>query len=176
MSATPPTASVKPASGAAPSYAGAVVLGRVEQDPNSALQFCVDADAAPSAPGAYILQIDLAKRVLVKIASQPPIRLSAGRYLYCGSAKGPGGIRSRLARHTRRGKSVHWHIDQLTEQGVVSGSWIVRNGEECDLVAMLAQLPMPIPGFGSSDCGSCRSHLLYLPIELSMVGSGLIAR
>jgi Uri superfamily endonuclease len=126
----------------------------------SALQFCGDADAAPSTPGAYILQIDLAEAVLVTIARQPPIRLAAGRYFYCGSAKGPGGLRSRLARHMRRGKSVHWHIDQLTERGVVSGSWIACNGRECDLVAMLAQLPIPIARFGSSDCNRCRSHLL----------------
>ena len=63
----------------------------------------------------------------------------------------------------RRGKSVHWHIDQLTERGSITGAWIVRNGRECDLVAMLAPLPMPIPGFGSSDCSRCLSHLLYLP-------------
>jgi len=133
-----------------------------------ALQFCASADAAPSAPGAYILQIDLAETVWVTIAGKPPIALPAGCYLYCGSANGPGGLKSRLARHMRHGKSVHWHIDRLTERGAVSGSWIVRDGRECDLVAMLAPLPMPIPGFGSSDCVRCRSHLLYRPIGVSM--------
>jgi histidyl-tRNA synthetase len=68
----------------------------------------------------------------------------------------------------RQGKSVRWHIDQLTERGAVSGSWVVRNGRECDLIAMLASLPMPIPGFGSSDCARCRSHLLHLPTGVSM--------
>ena len=101
--------------------------------------------------------------ILVRIAGKPRIELFAGRYFYCGSANGPGGLRSRLARHMRRGKSVHWHIDQLTERGSVTGAWIVRNGRECDLVAMLAPLPMPIPGFGSSDCSRCLSHLLDLP-------------
>jgi len=28
-----------------------------------------------------------------------------------------------------------------------SGTWIARNGRECDLVARLAPLPMPIPGW-----------------------------
>ena len=128
-----------------------------------ALQFCANADAAPSAPGAYILQIDLADAALVSTACQPPTELLPGRYFYCGSANGPGGLRSRLARHMRHGKSLHWHIDQLTERGTVTGTWIVRNGRECDLVAMLAPLPMPIPGFGSGDCSRCLSHLLYLP-------------
>lgn len=132
------------------------------------LQFCTSADAAPSAPGAYVLEIDLAKTVIVTIAGRPSIELPAGRYLYCGSAHGPGGLRARLARHMRRGKSVRWHVDQLTERGIVTGSWIARNGRECDLVAMLAPLPVPIAGFGSSDCVRCRSHLLYWPIGISM--------
>lgn len=128
-----------------------------------ALEFCASADAAPEAPGAYLLQIDLAEPLLVGMAGKSYIELSAGRYLYCGSANGPGGLRSRLARHMRRGKPVHWHIDQLTERSAVTGAWIVRNGKECDLVAMLARLETPIPGFGSSDCTHCRSHLLCAP-------------
>jgi len=119
------------------------------------LQFCATADAAPSAPGAYILQVDIAENVLVTIAGRSPTELTAGRYLYCGSAKGPGGLRARLVRHMRHGKSVHWHIDQLTERRIIIGSWIVPNGHQCELVAMLGSLPIPIPGFGSSDCGRC---------------------
>ena len=129
----------------------------------SVLQFCASADAAPPATGSYLIQIDLVEAILVRIAGHPPIGLLPGRYFYCGSANGPGGLRSRLARHVRHGKSLHWHIDQLTERGAVTGIWIGRNGRECDLVAMLAPLPMPIPGFGSSDCSRCLSHLLYLP-------------
>jgi Uri superfamily endonuclease len=129
------------------------------------LRFCASADAAPVAPGAYILQIDLDQPILVKTASKARAELSPGRHFYCGSANGPGGLRSRLARHMRQGKSVHWHIDQLTERGAVTGAWTVRNGRECDLVAMLAPLPMPVPGFGSSDCSRCRSHLLFLPTD-----------
>jgi histidyl-tRNA synthetase len=140
----------------------------------SVLQFCTTADAAPSAPGAYILRIDIAETILVTIAGQTPTELAAGRYLYCGSAKGPGGLKARLARHMRRGKSMHWHIDQLTERGRVIGSWIVLNGRECELVAMLGALAMPIPGFGSSDCMYCRSHLLYWPTGVSVVLKDLI--
>ena len=136
-------------------------------------QFCATADAAPSAPGAYILQVDIAENALVTIAGRSPTELTAGCYLYCGSANGPGGLRARLARHMRHGKSVHWHIDQLTECGIVVGSWIVPNGRQCELVAMLGSLPMPIPGFGSSDCRRCRSHLLYRPTGVSVPLTGL---
>ncbi len=127
------------------------------------LEFCASADTAPSTPGAYLLQIVLTEPVLVRMAGNLRAELSPGRYFYCGSANGPGGLKARLARHMRRGKTVHWHIDQLTERGATTGAWIVRNGRECDLVAMLAPLPMPIAGFGSSDCVRCRSHLLYSP-------------
>jgi histidyl-tRNA synthetase len=93
-------------------------------------------------------------------AGRAAIDLPAGRYLYCGSAKGPGGLKARLSRHFRRGKSVRWHVDQLTERGSVIGSWIFPGGFECELVRRFSKLPIPIPGFGSSDCAKCRSHLL----------------
>ena len=55
-----------------------------------------------------------------------------------------------------RGKSVRWHVNQLTEQDLVIGSWIFPGGDECKLVQMCSYLPMPIAGFGSSDCATCR--------------------
>jgi hypothetical protein len=63
----------------------------------------------------------------------------------------------------RRGKRRHWHVDLLTEAGRVAGAWIVPGGDECALVAALSHLPMPIPGFGASDCRRCLSHLLRQP-------------
>jgi Uri superfamily endonuclease len=113
--------------------------------------------------------------ITVTIAGWPPAELPAGRYLYCVSAKGPEGLRSRLARHMRRGKPLRWHIDQLTERGAVTGIWVARDGQECDLVAMLALLPMPIQGFGSSDCARCYSHLLYWPAGVSTPHASLRA-
>ncbi|MGE5504370.1 MAG: GIY-YIG nuclease family protein, partial [Actinomycetota bacterium] len=86
-----------------------------------------------------------------------------GRYLYCGSARGPGGLRARVGRHMRKGKVVRWHVDRLTEAGRVVGAWVFEGGDECGLVARLAHLPVPIPGFGSSDCKVCPSHLLAWP-------------
>ena len=117
------------------------------------IRFCLKADEAPSLPGAYAMAIELADTVVVMLSGRAPIALPAGRYLYCGSAKGPGGLKARLSRHMRRGKSVHWHIDQLTEQGLVIGGWVFPGGDECELVQMFSHLPMPIAGFGSSDSG-----------------------
>jgi Uri superfamily endonuclease len=110
-----------------------------------------------------ILAVWALMTTMVMIARRPPVELSTGRYLYCGSANGPGGPKARVTRHARHGKSMRWHVDQLTEHGTITGICIARHGRECDLVAMLAPLPMPIPGFGSSDCARCWSHLLALP-------------
>jgi Uri superfamily endonuclease len=128
--------------------------------------FCTNADDVPSLPGAYVLAVEIVKPVKVAIPGQPTKRLGPGRYLYCGSAWGPGGLKARLARHMRRGKAVRWHIDRLTETGVVAGAWIFPGGNECDLVAALSKLPVPIEGFGSTDCTRCRSHLFHWPLDL----------
>ena len=73
---------------------------------------------------------------------------------------------------------MHWHIDQLTERGSVVGSWISPGGDECELVRRFAQLPIPIPGFGSSDRAKCRSHLLQWSnrTALPLLDAGISAR
>ena len=67
-----------------------------------------------------------------------------GRYIYAGS---------------RRTKVERWHIDQLTKTGAC-GAWIFPGCSECDLVDINSSLPVPIIGFGSTDCKRCHSHLL----------------
>jgi Uri superfamily endonuclease len=89
--------------------------------------------------------------------------LAAGDYLYCGSARGPGGLRARLARHMRPQKRAHWHIDQLTSAARILGAFIDEAGDECALNAALDRLPTPIRGFGSSDCRRCAAHLRFWP-------------
>ena len=85
-------------------------------------EFWTTADIIPAVPGAYVLAIELSEQVAVSLRGEPSALLCPGRYLYCGSAKGPGGLRGRLARHMRRGKSLRWHIDLLTEAGTVLGA------------------------------------------------------
>lgn len=114
--------------------------------------------------GAYILVVRLAQSVIFNRAATEPYRFSRGWYAYAGSAHGPGGMRSRLSRHLRPEKRPHWHIDQLTGSPQAS-AWALPavGANECDLVARLlscGQFEVPCPGFGSSDCRNCRSHLL----------------
>ena len=120
--------------------------------------FVMRAEDAPATPGAYILRVDLAEPLDFVFAGRPA-RLEPGCYAYCGSAKGPGGLRARLSRHMRRDKSIRRHIDHLTQAGRARGAWIFENGDECALARRLARLETPLPGFGASDCKSCRSHL-----------------
>lgn len=127
--------------------------------------FHATAAALPAIKGAYVLVIDIA----LPVAGLPP-----GRYLYCGSARGPGGIRARVSRHMRRGKTLRWHVDRLTEAGQVLGAWVFADGDECALVRQLSYLPAPLPGFGSSDCTACVSHLLAWPPEATLPWPGFL--
>ena len=131
-------------------------------DPFPGGVFATDATGLPAVPGAYILLLTVPKARTVAIGGRTAA-LSAGRYLYCGSARGPGGIRSRVGRHMRRDKAVRWHVDQLTATQGVLAAWAFPGGNECGLAVALSGLPQPIPGFGSSDCPRCVSHLFAWP-------------
>jgi len=116
----------------------------------------------PSLPGAYILVVDLAEPLGFGIAGGRAVRLEPGRYAYCGSARGPGGLAGRLSRHLRTRKPMHWHVDHLTGAGRIAAIGICVDGRECDLLDAIARLPgtwIPVPGLGSSDCTRCAAHL-----------------
>ena len=125
--------------------------------------FHAQASHLPAAPGAYVLHIRLEQDTVLHLTGRPPIHLSAGRYLYCGSARGPGGIKARVGRHMRTDKTIHWHIDHLTAAGRVVGAWVYGGASECALASCLTPFPTPAPGFGSSDCPVCASHLFQWP-------------
>jgi Uri superfamily endonuclease len=127
----------------------------------------VDAATAPREKGAYALLILLDAPLLVR-AGRNAATLPPGRYIYCGSAKGPGGLAARLARHMRRENLAHWHVDQLTRAGKTLGAWAIPGGDECALNVELSALPMPVEGFGSSDCPRCESHLRLWPLGAAL--------
>ena len=132
--------------------------------------FAVDPASLPRAPGAYALLLALARPCAFENRLLGPVVLEPGRYLYGGSAWGPGGIRARVARHLRPDKRVRWHIDHLTRECRCLGAFALPGGRECELVARLLPLhgvTSPVRGFGSSDCARCPSHLLALPKRLA---------
>ncbi|RNJ48603.1 GIY-YIG nuclease family protein [Methylocystis hirsuta] len=117
---------------------------------------------APATPGGYVLALRLDAPLDVR-SGKNSATLPAGDYLYCGSARGSGGLRARLARHMRPQKRSHWHVDQLTAVASLLGAFVEEQGDECALNAALADLPIPIAGFGSSDCRRCAAHLRFWP-------------
>jgi len=141
----------------------------------------LDASDLPPVPGGYVLLIRLDT-----FAALPPRwpneRLKAGRYVYFGSANGPGGIRARCARHFRRQKKRHWHVDWLTVRAPSVRAAAFPNRSECSLAACALEISgvlVPVEGFGSSDCQKCPAHLLALSPGISadqFLGAIIVAR
>ena len=134
-----------------------------------------DADDLPAETGAYALVIALTRSFAPPIRRLDRRHLPPGRYLYGGDANGPGGIRARVRRHLRRKKTVHWHVDHLTNAFGVAAVVAVPGGDQCEVVASVRRRPgvaTPIPGFGSSDCARCPAHLVSLPDDLDLACLG----
>lgn len=117
---------------------------------------------APDA-GTYILLIAVDGPLSLHVGRLGPMAFPPGYYLYVGSAL--RNLGHRLARHLRREKRVHWHIDVLLGQAWVEEIWYRPGRErlECAWARALADLPGMTPWgrrFGSSDC-RCATHLYY---------------
>jgi Uri superfamily endonuclease len=117
----------------------------------------------PDQKGAYALLIGLDAPLVPSRPSGNTESLGPGWYIYAGSARGTGGLAARLKRHFRKRKKMKWHIDRLTPHAAAIAAHILPDGDECDLVDRLAAsfaFDVALPGFGSSDCPICPSHLL----------------
>lgn len=123
-----------------------------------------------TAKGTYLLIVRLDRQTCIQVGKLGTFDLDAGRYVYAGSAMGPGGLAARLSRHERQDKRLHWHIDYLLQQGALECVLYVESfiRLECAWACAINRLPgayRPIPRFGSSDC-ACPSHLIGLsPIQ-----------
>lgn len=128
----------------------------------------------PDASGIYYLVIKLNKEKTLEIGVLGEVSLKKGRYVYVGSARGPGGLRARISRHLRIEKKAHWHIDYLLlEKGVTVteiGFIITQKDLECNLVQELREkgATIAVEGFGSSD-SPCKSHLLKIVLKRNIL-------
>jgi len=122
--------------------------------------------------GTYALVITLGVGLRLRIGKLGIHNLPHGYYVYVGSAL--GGLASRLRRHLRSEKRLHWHIDYLLRQAAVAQIWYAIGPDklECKWNVILRNFPgatPSIPGFGASDC-RCSSHLTHFqvtpPLEL----------
>lgn len=118
--------------------------------------------------GIYLLEIQV-DSVSLKIGALGRHSFD-GRYLYVGSALGPGGYK-RVRRHLEVNRGFrngnHWHIDSLLNSGAITRFWLLPTSRslECSIArSLLRHFPVAVEGFGSSDC-KCKSHLVKLPSE-----------
>ena len=111
--------------------------------------------------GAYLLLIHMAEEKQINVGSRGYLTFKKGFYVYTGSAK--RNLSKRIARHKRKRKRKHWHIDFLVEEAaaVTPVQIISSDSLECDLAKSLHIIAdLTVQDFGSSDC-RCQGHLFY---------------
>ena len=117
----------------------------------------------PAKGGAYILELNVREKLLLRVGRLGQFDFEPGRYLYVGSAYGPGGITARVTRHLKPKRRLHWHIDYLSTVIGVDRAWGLPGGDECKIVSILLtdlKTTTPFIGFGSSDYSHCSAHQL----------------
>jgi Uri superfamily endonuclease len=136
----------------------------------------VDVSKLPAEAGSYILVLEMRKAASLRSGPFLPLVFPSGLYVYCGSARGPGGIRARVTRHLAGGRAAHWHIDHLLARARPRAVW-ARTGcgrLECVWARAIARegpFLAPAPRFGASDC-RCPAHLWHIrarPEDLAAV-------
>jgi sugar fermentation stimulation protein A len=111
--------------------------------------------------GAYLAVLQLNRPVRMSVGALGDCFFEAGYYMYVGSAM--NGLNARIARHARKRKKMHWHIDYLRAACELAGIVAIRASEryECNLAnELVSLLTVSTPGFGCGDC-HCASHLFY---------------
>ncbi len=117
----------------------------------------------PPRPGTYVLALHLPAPISIPVGRLGTFDFPPGFYLYVGSARGPGGLAGRIARHLRHPKPLRWHVDFLRAHARPVAVWWAEGEEraECAWAHALARMPggtVPVPRFGASDC-RCPAHL-----------------
>lgn len=131
-------------------------------------------------PGTYALILYLPHSVAdICVGRLGRFYFPAGWYAYVGSARGPGGLAARLARHLRQVKPLHWHIDYLRAHASPVEIWYVTGTQRRECVWArsllgLSDASVPVPRFGASDC-RCFTHLIHfaLPPDLAVFAGAL---
>jgi Uri superfamily endonuclease len=108
--------------------------------------------------GSYILLIEVKEDRYIKIGKLGNLHFKKGFYVYVGSAL--NSLESRISRHLRSEKKIHWHIDYLLKFAGIIDFFFKENlrKEECNLSCELEKNLNILKGFGCSDC-KCNSHL-----------------
>lgn len=112
----------------------------------------------PRDPGLYIVILLLEMRICIEIGILGIVCIEPGIYGYVGSARGMGGLRSRIARHIAKDKKIRWHIDYLTSLRDVRTLSIIYIKSKEDLEDVIASIVRSVDcwipsirDFGSTD-------------------------
>ncbi len=111
--------------------------------------------------GNYLLVINIDSNKTIRVGELGEKHFNRGYYIYTGSAMRT--LSKRIARHSRKRKKKHWHIDYITAEAekVIPVPIVTGDSLECELAAKLAEsADSTVKGFGSSDC-KCAGHLYY---------------
>ncbi len=114
--------------------------------------------------GAYQILFKIESPQKIQIGKKGRFLFPAGFYIYTGSAM--KNLQSRIKRHYSKNKKMHWHIDYLLKHAEILCIKVFPSlkREECKInrkTQKLSGAQNIVPGFGSSDCTQCPSHLTY---------------
>ncbi len=125
-------------------------------------------------PGTYALVFACSAPFQAVVGKLGRVHVSAGHWIYLGSAFGPGGLRSRLLHHLKPSQRPHWHLDYIKASLQVVAVWtttdaVKREHDWANILAALKCASRPIMGFGAADC-SCLAHLIHMSRRPSFSG------
>lgn len=126
-------------------------------------------ESIPSVSGTYALALHLPRAKNLRVGKFGRFYFPRGDYVYVGSAFGPGGLRARIARHARKNKRAHWHIDYLRAHAALRQVIFTTapRAMECEWshrLSACADAGIPVAKFGAMDCRSkCAAHLIAFP-------------
>jgi Uri superfamily endonuclease len=133
---------------------------------NRMLSDQLESDRGDGRPGTYAMLLAPETVGGVRIGRLGTLDLTAGVFVYVGSALGAGGIAARCRHHRRISVRPHWHLDYLRPHCRILGVWAAYGRERLEhrWASILGALPdacWPLLGFGASDC-RCPAHLIWL--------------
>jgi Uri superfamily endonuclease len=100
--------------------------------------------------GSYFLIIRLDENKTVHTKARE-FSLRKGYYVYVGSAM--NSLEKRVARHFRKDKKLHWHIDYLLKEAKLLRAYLIPSEERLEerLSMAVSKFGEPVEGFGAGD-------------------------
>ncbi|EHR77747.1 endonuclease [Thermococcus litoralis DSM 5473] len=109
--------------------------------------------------GSYLLVIYLERDANIRTKARE-FHLKKGYYIYVGSAM--NSLEKRVARHFRKKKRLHWHIDFLLQRAQLLSAYLIPSEEriEEELSRIVGKVFQGVEGFGASDV-KVKTNLYY---------------